>query len=153
MTSRRTPEPRPRVGARAPGSSGTPRRSVYDPAGQGSSGRAAPRGPRLGPVAITPLRATLGVALLGGVGFLCWSLLERDKLQIPLMATGFAIIGLVLAAMAILSVVRIIQAGHERRDGLAVVTALVGGVLAMGAMLSLAAAIIFAMIWSGTAAG
>lgn len=153
MTDRRPSDARPQVSRRV---AGEPRRSVYEPTsprrGPGT-GSAEPRrggGPHIGPIAITPIRLMLLVALAGGIGFLVWSLLERDALQIPLMATGFALTGLVLLAMAILAVINIVRAGHEGRDGAAVLTAIFGGVVAMGAMLCLAAAVIFSMIWSGT---
>ena len=94
----------------------------------------------------------LAIALAGGVGFLAWSVLVRDQLQVPLMATGFAVCGLVLAVTALLSVGAVIRAGREGRDGTAVLTSLVGGLIAVAAMLSLAAAVIMSMIWGGTRA-
>jgi uncharacterized ion transporter superfamily protein YfcC len=112
------------------------------------------RGPHIGPLRITPLRVFLAIALLGGLAFLVWSVFARDaSYQIPMMATGFAVCGLVLGAVAVLSVGRIISAGREGRDGTAVVTALVGGLLAMAAMLLLAGAVIMSLIWSGTKSG
>ncbi len=66
------------------------------------------------------------------------------------MATGFAICGIVLAIVAALSVRRVVQAGREGRDGTAVLTALVGGLMAAAAMLLLAGAVIMSLIWSGT---
>jgi hypothetical protein len=92
----------------------------------------------------------LFVALLGGLGFLAYALLVRDQLQVPLMASGFAVIGLVFAAMAVLAVVSVVRAGREGRDGMAVVTALFGGLIAVAAMMSLAAAVIMSLIWTGT---
>jgi hypothetical protein len=89
-------------------------------------------------------------ALAGGVGFLVWSVLVRDQLQVPLMATGFAVCGMVLAAIALLSVGGVMRAGREGRDGTAVITALFGGLTAVAAMLLLAAAVIMSMIWGGT---
>ena len=91
------------------------------------------------------------VALLGGVGFLAWSVLVRDQLQVPLMASGFAVIGLVLAAMAMLALVSVVRAGREGRDGTAVMTALLGGLVAVAALMCLAAAAIMSLIWRGTA--
>ena len=113
--------------------------------------RRAPRpGLRIGPLRITPLRVFLGVALIGGLAFLAWSVLVRDANQVPMMATGFAVCGLVLAVVAAISVGKIINAGREGRDGTAVITALVGGVIAMASMLLLAGAVIMSLIWSGT---
>jgi uncharacterized membrane protein YadS len=108
------------------------------------------RGPRIGPIRVTPIRVTLVIALSGGLAFLAWSVLVRDQLQVPLMATGFAICGLVFAAIAVLSVAAVVRAGREGRDGAAVLTALVGGLFAVAALMSLAAAVIMSLIWSGT---
>lgn len=99
---------------------------------------------------ITPARATLLIAFVGGLGFLAWSALARDKMQIPLMASGFAICGLVFAATAVMAVAGVVRAGREGRDGTAVMTALLGGMLAIAAFLSFAAAVIMSLIWSGT---
>jgi hypothetical protein len=107
-------------------------------------------GPHLGPIRITPVRLTLAIALAGGLAFLAWSVLVRDQLQVPLMATGFAICGLVFAAIAVLAVVSVVRAGRDGRDGTAVLTALAGGLIAVAALMSLAAAVIFSLIWGGT---
>jgi heme A synthase len=119
-----------------------------DPRSGGDAGRR--RGPHLGPVRITPVRVTLLVALLGGLGFLAWSVLVRDQLQVPMMATGFAVCGIVFAVTAVLSVIATVRAGREGRDAAAVMTALVGGLVAVGALLFLSAAVIMSMIWGGT---
>jgi hypothetical protein len=114
------------------------------------------RGPHLGPVRITPLRVTLGVALAGGLAFLAWSVFVRDAnqaYQVPMMATGFAVCGIVLAIVAVMSLGSVISAGREGRDGTAVLTALAGGLMAAIAMLMLAGAVIMSLIWSGTKAG
>jgi uncharacterized ion transporter superfamily protein YfcC len=112
------------------------------------------RGPHLGPLRITPVRVFLAIALVGGMAFLAWSVFARDaSYQVPMMATGFAVCGIVLAVMAGMSVGRIISAGREGRDGIAVITALVGGILAMAAMLMLAGAVIMSLIWSTAKSG
>jgi hypothetical protein len=111
------------------------------------------RGPHIGPVAITPIRVILLIALVGGLAFLGYSLLVRDTLQVPLMASGFAVIGLVFAAMAMLTLVSVVRSGRAGRDGTAVATALLGGLLAAAAMMALAGAVIMSMIWGGTATG
>lgn len=99
---------------------------------------------------ITPLRVTLAIALVGGLGFLAWSVFVRDANQVPMMATGLFVTGVVLGVVALMSIGRIVNAGREGRDGTAVITALVGGLFAMGALLMLAVAVILALIWNGT---
>src|SRR3954465_9880008 len=92
------------------------------------------RGIHVGPVDVTPARVILFIALVGGFAFLAYSLLVRDQLQVPLLASGFAVIGLVFAAMAVLALVSVIRSGRAGRDGTAVATALFGGLLAAAAM-------------------
>jgi hypothetical protein len=123
-------------------------RSQVAPRDQSGGRRRA--GTFVGPVRVTPVRVTLLVALAGGIGFLLWSVIVRDQLQVPLMATGFAVCGIVLAAVAVLSVAAVVRAGREGRDGTAVLTALLGGVFAILALMSLAAAVIMSLIWGGT---
>ena len=136
------------------GRTSSDRRSQAAPRGYGQVAEApAPRrkrGPHVGPIGISPLRVTLVVALLGGLGFLAYSVLVRDQLQVPLMATGFAVIGIVFATMAVLSVLSVIRSGRDGRDGMAVMTALFGGVIAVAALMCLAAAVIMSLIWGGT---
>ena len=60
---------------------------------------------------------TLLIALVGGIGFLAYSTFARDQLQVPMMATGFAICGLVFAAVAVLAVFGVVRAGRDGRDG------------------------------------
>jgi uncharacterized protein YcfJ len=84
------------------------------------------------------------------VGFLAYATFIRDQLQVPMMATGLAICGLVLGAIALLSVGSVVRAGREGRDAAAVLTALLGGLIAAAALLLLAGAVIMSLIWSGT---
>jgi len=122
-------------------------------AGEEPSSDVAPvrrRGPHIGPLRITPARVFLVLALLGGLGFLAYSIVFRDALQVPLMATGFAVCGIVFGVAAVMSVRGVVTAGRAGRDGRAFFTSLLGGLLAAGAMLFIAAAVIMSMIWRGT---
>ena len=112
--------------------------------------RASRMGPRIGPVRVTPARVSMLIAFAGGLVFLGYSMIVRDQLQIPLMASGFAICGLVLAAMAVMGLASVIRAGRDGRDGTAVLTALAAGLVAVASLMSLAAAVIMSLIWSGT---
>jgi len=109
-------------------------------------------GAHVGPLRITPARVTLLVALLGGLAFLAWAVVVRDQLQVPLMTSGFAIVGLAFAAAAAMAAASVVRAGREGRDGTAVATAVLGGLLAIAAFVSFAAAFIMALIWGGTTA-
>jgi hypothetical protein len=113
-----------------------------------ASGRG--NGPHIGPVRLSPVRVMLLIALLGGLGFLAYAVLVRDQLQVPLMASGFAVIGLVFAALAVLALVSVVRAGRAGRDGTAVMTALFGGLIAVAALMALAGAVIMSLIWSGS---
>ena len=108
------------------------------------------RGAHIGPIGLSPLRVTLFVALLGGFAFLAYAVFVRDQLQVPLMATGFAVVGIVFGVIAVLAVLAVVRAGREGRDGSAVMTALVGGLIAVAALMSIAGAVIMALIWTGT---
>src|SRR5690606_34311482 len=67
-------------------------------------------GPHVDPVRITVTRVVLSVALLGGLAFLAYAVIVRDQLQVPLMASGFAIVGLVFAAIAIVGAANVVRA-------------------------------------------
>jgi hypothetical protein len=108
------------------------------------------RGPHIGPLAITPIRVVLLVALLGGIGFLAYATFVRDQLQVPLMATGFFVVGIVFAVMAVIALLSVVRSGRAGNDGTAVAAALIGGIIAVGALMSLAAAVIMGLIWTGT---
>jgi hypothetical protein len=108
------------------------------------------RGAHIGPIGLSPLRVTLVAALLGGLAFLAYAVLIRDQLQVPLMATGFAVVGIVFGVMAVIALLAVVRAGREGRDGTAVMTALFGGVIAVAALMSIAGALIMGMIWTGT---
>jgi hypothetical protein len=123
-----------------------PRRQVSPRARDGSRRAPAP-GPHLGPVRITPTRVFVGIALVGSIGYLVYALTVRDANQIPLLATGAAILGTVFAALAVLGVVRTYRAGRDGRGGSAVLSALAGGIAALIAFGAFATAAVLALLW------
>jgi hypothetical protein len=44
----------------------------------------------------------------------------------------------------------VVRSGRAGNDGTAVAAALIGGIIAVGALMSLAGAVIMGMIWTGT---
>jgi hypothetical protein len=124
-----------------------PRRQVTPRATADGPRRAAGAGPHLGPVRLTPTRVFIGVALLGSIGYLLYALTVRDANQIPLLATGAAILGTVFAALAVLGVVKTYQAGRDGRGGSAVLMAIAGGLAALVAFGAFATAAVLALLW------
>jgi hypothetical protein len=118
----------------------------WQAAPRGAGGRRRRQGLHLGPMRITPTRVTLFIALVGGLAFLAYAVIVRDQYQVPLMASGLLVVGLVFAALAVTGVANVVAAGREGRDGVALVNALFGGVSAIIALMLLAGAAIFALI-------
>ena len=58
-------------------------------------------GPRIGPLRITPVRALVVVAFVGAIAYIGWAIIRvRDATQIPMLSSGFAILGLACVAVA-----------------------------------------------------
>ena len=113
-------------------------------------GRATVRvGPHLGPIKLTATRVFIGVALAGSIAYLVYALMVRDANQIPLLASGAAILGAAFAALAIAGLVRAYQAGRAGAGGRAFLAALAGGVALLVAFGAFATAAILALLWRG----
>src|ERR1700741_2306325 len=68
--------------------------------------QAVRRGPepeprRIGPIGVSPTGILLLVALLGSVGYLLYAITVRDASQIPLLASGAVVLGIVFVAVAV----------------------------------------------------
>ncbi|MBM4407118.1 MAG: hypothetical protein FJ038_00625 [Chloroflexi bacterium] len=105
------------------------------------------RGLHLGPVAVTPTRVTLLIALVGSVGFLGYAITVRDPSQIPLLASGAAVLGIVFAALALAGAISAVRAGQEGAGGRSFAMALGGGVAGVIAFGCFGAAIVLALVW------
>lgn len=108
----------------------------------------APRrsGPHVGPLQITPLRTTLGVAMLGSLLIVAYGLLARDSTQLPMLIAGGAISGVVLVVGALAGVIAAYQTAAAGRAGSALVYALAAGLTILAAAGAFAAAIILALV-------
>lgn len=104
-----------------------------------------PRGTRIGPVLITPVRLVLVLALVGSLAYVVFALSVRDTAQLPMLASGAAVLGIAFMALAVSGVLGIRQAGYEGNDRRAVLLALLGGLAAIIAFGCLAMAIVLAM--------
>lgn len=88
----------------------------------------------------------LAIALLGSVAYLAYAITVRDSSQIPLLASGAVVLGLVFGALAIYCLRATWRASLSARDRRAVALGLAGGVAAMTSAACIALAIILFML-------
>jgi hypothetical protein len=121
---------------------------------------ATPRGPepaaeeppqpgtfQVGRLRITATRVTIAVALVGSAIFMAYAITVRDPDQIPMLATGAGVLGVVFAGLAVMGAVESYRAALVGRGGRSLATALLGGVAALVAFGCFAGAIVLAMVW------
>ena len=106
------------------------------------------RRPHVGRVAITPTRVILAIAIVGSVLFGLYSLTVRDATQIPLLATGAAVLGLVFSALTVSGVISTYRAGSDERAMRATFLAVGSGVASIIALGCFAGAILLALVWT-----
>lgn len=104
-------------------------------------------GPHLGPIRLTPIRVTLGVALVGSLLFLLYAVTVRDAAAIPMLASGALVLGLVFAALAVAGGVGTYRAASDGRSGAALGQALLGGFAAVVACGCVAMAVVLMLLW------
>ena len=109
---------------------------------------AARRGVFLGPVRLTPVRVVLVLALIGTLAYLAYALTVRESSQIPMLASGAAVLGLVFLGLAVAGGQGTLVAGREGRNRDAIAMALGGGIAAMIGFGAIAGAIVLAMVWT-----
>ena len=106
------------------------------------------RGLHLGPIPITPITVLVTLALIGSAVFLVWVVLNRDVDQIPLLASGFAVMGASLVVVAILSLVAMWHAASRASVGRAFLLAIFGGLAGLGAIGCFTVSALSAMLWN-----
>src|SRR5450759_2764 len=102
-----------------------PRRQVSPRAPDGSRRR---MGLHIGPVRVTPTRVFLAVALLGSLLYLAYAVTVRDTSQIPALASGALVLGLVFGMLATVGGIETYRAARTGRSARAVLAAVTGGV-------------------------
>ncbi len=101
----------------------------------------------LGPLRITVTRVILFVAVVGSAGYLAYALTVRDATQIPMLASGAAVLGIVFAAVALAGAIETVRAARADRPARSVVAAIFGGVAGVIACGCFAAAALLALLW------
>lgn len=111
------------------------------------NGGRRPNGLYVGEIRVTPIWIILIVALIGTVGYIAFALTVRDTGQIPMLAAGAAILGLVFSSLALVGGMSMWRAGVDRRSATSFGMAFVGGISAMIALGCFAFAIVLALLW------
>ncbi|HEV7809325.1 MAG TPA: hypothetical protein VGO64_01900 [Candidatus Limnocylindrales bacterium] len=95
---------------------------------------------------ISPTAVLIVIALVGSVAFLVYTFTVRDASQIPLLAAGAVVLGLVFTAIAVFGARAIWRSSIEGRDARAFGHAIVGGFAALAAAACFAAAVILFLL-------
>jgi hypothetical protein len=100
---------------------------------------------------LTPIRLVIVVAFLGSSAFIAYAILRvRDTSQIPMLTSGFAVLGLALAAVAVGAVIQLWRAASVGANGRALALGILGGLFGLAAIGCLTATVLFALLWNGS---
>ena len=105
-------------------------------------------GPRIGRIRVTPTRVILLVAIFGSVGFGLYTLTVRDATQIPLLAAGLTLLGLVFGLLTLLGVISTYRAGSAEEGIRAMFLAIGSGIASIIALGCFAGAVLLAQLWT-----
>ena len=108
-----------------------------------------PEGRRLGPIPITATGVLLAVALVLSIAWLGFTITVRDASQIPLLASGTVVLGIVFAAIAIVGGRATWRSSVRGRDARAFGHAILGGVAWLAAAGCFAGAIVLFLLRGG----
>ena len=104
---------------------------------------------RIGPIVLNPTRVVLGIALVGSALFVAYAITVRDASAIPLLASGALVLGIVFTLLAIAGAFGAVSAARERREGLALAKAFLGGLAGMIAFACYAIAMVLGLLLRG----
>ena len=105
--------------------------------------------PRVGPIPITVTGVLIVIALILSLVYVGYAITVRDASQIPLLASGAVVLGLVFVAIAFVGARAAWRSSVGGRDARAFGHAIVGGVASLVAAACFAAAVILNMVQSG----
>jgi hypothetical protein len=101
---------------------------------------------RVGRIAVSPTAILLVIALIGSVLYLLYAITVRDASQIPLLASGAVVLGIVFVAVAVTGLLATWRSSIGGRDGRALAHAVIGGVACLAAAGCFAVAIILGLV-------
>ena len=103
-------------------------------------------GPHLGPIPITATGVLIAIALVLSLAYVGYAISVRDPSQIPLLASGLVVLGLVFAAIALVGARASWRSSIRGSDARAFGHALVGGIASLVAAGCLSLAVILFLI-------
>jgi hypothetical protein len=115
----------------------------------GSADARQPEGPRLGPIPITATGVLIVVALVLSLIYVAYAINVRDASQIPLLASGLVVLGLVFIAIAAVGARAAWRSSVRGSDARAFGHAILGGISSLIAAGCIALAIILFLVRDG----
>jgi hypothetical protein len=108
-----------------------------------------PPGTRLGPIPITATGILIAIALVLSLAYVVFAIGVRDASQIPLLASGLVVLGLVFVAIAAVGGRAAWRSSVRGSDARAFGHALIGGLASLAAAGCIAGALILIMVRGG----
>lgn len=108
-----------------------------------------PETPHLGPIPITATGVLIVVALVLSLGYLAFTITVRDTSQIPLLASGLVVLGIVFIAMSAVGGRAAWRSSIRGSDARAFGHALLGGIASLIAAGCIALAVILFLVKGG----
>lgn len=104
---------------------------------------------RVGPVPVTATSVLIGIALVASLAYFAFAVSVRDTAQLPMLASGAVVLGIVFAAIAFVGARAAWRSSVNGRDARAFVHALLGGIAALIAAACIAGAIVMFKVRNG----
>ena len=115
--------------------------------GPGPDERELPsQGPHLGPIPITVTGVLIVVALVLSLAYIAFAISVRDASQIPLLASGLVVLGIVFIAIAVVGARAAWRSSVRGSDARAFGHAIVGGIASLVASACFALAVILVLV-------
>ena len=101
-----------------------------------------------GGLRINPLALLVGGAIVFAIFYISWAVFRvRDVAQIPMLSTGFLVLGLAFGVIAVSAAIRMWRAAERARTGRAMMLAVGGGLAGLAAIGCLTLTVLFALVW------
>ena len=97
---------------------------------------------------VTPFRVVVGIAFLGSSAVIAVAILKvRDTSQLPMLSSGFGVLGLSLAAISLSALLGLWRAASDGDSRRAMLLGVGGGIVGLGAIGCFTATVLLALLW------